>query len=100
MILYNMILQILSDGAVSANWVMVGIGTVTIGLLVRILNRIEKKQEQTDIKLNEYGQILVRHEERHDGHDDKLRTMERASDEFKNINKNLELLVSKMRGAS
>lgn len=95
-----MILQILSDGAISANWVMVIVVTICGFLLLRILNRIEKRQDQTDIKLNEYGQIIVRHEERHEGHDDKLDKIERASEEFKNINKNLELLVSKMRGAS
>ena len=95
-----MILQILSDGAISANWVMVIVVTICGFLLLRILNRIEKRQDQTDIKLNEYGQIIVRHEERHEGHDDKLNKIERASEEFKNINKNLELLVSKMRASS
>lgn len=95
-----MILQILSDGAVSAQWILVIVVTLCGVLLFRVLNRIEKKQDAHDIKLDEYGKILVRHDERHDGHDEKLIKIERASEEFKNINKNLELLVAKMRGAS
>ena len=64
------------------------------------MNRIEKRQDQTDDKIEKLGNVVVSHEERHNGHDDKLEKIERAGEEFKNINKNLELLVSKMRAAS
>lgn len=95
-----MILQILSDGAISANWVMVIVVTICGFLLLRILNRIEKRQDQTDDKVEKLGNVVVRHEERHDGHDDKLKAIERASDEFKSINKNIELIMSKLRASS
>lgn len=95
-----MILQILSDGAISAQWVMVIVVTLCGILLLRILNRIEKRQDLTDDKLEQLGNVVVRHAERHDGTDEKLNKIERASEEFKNINRNLEILVSKMRASS
>jgi hypothetical protein len=48
-----MILQIL-NGTIDPNWVMAIILGVTAFLLVRILNRIERKQEYHESKINDH----------------------------------------------
>jgi hypothetical protein len=48
-----MTLQIL-NGTIDPNWVMAIILAVTAFLLVRILNRIEKKQEFQESKINDH----------------------------------------------
>jgi large-conductance mechanosensitive channel len=47
-----MISQLTVDTSISANWVMVVILTIVAFLLVRILNRIEKKQEEHDERIS------------------------------------------------
>lgn len=48
-----MILQLTTDTTLSANWVIAGVLMVLAFLLVRILNRIEKKQEEHDVRIRD-----------------------------------------------
>lgn len=51
-----MILQLLQDTTFSANWFIAGILTILTFLLIRILNKIEKKQEDHEERLRDVEQ--------------------------------------------
>lgn len=46
-------------GTIDPNWVLTGAVTIALFLLVRILNRIEKRLEMHDNMLNEQGKELA-----------------------------------------
>lgn len=52
------------NGTIDPNWIIAGAITITLFLLVRILNRIEKRLEIHDNTLQEHGKELavLRHE--------------------------------------
>jgi len=63
-----MILQLVTDTTISANWVLTGAVSITCFLLARILFRLEKKQEAHELKLEEHSKdIAVLKERDYDG---------------------------------
>ena len=47
------------NGTIDPNWVIACILALAVFLLVRILNRIEKKQEAHDEKLSDHGERIA-----------------------------------------
>lgn len=75
-----LIIQILSDGAVSANWVMAAVMSVCAILLLRMLNRMEKRADSHGDALKNHGEKLANHSTRLDGHDDDIDRHDRKLD--------------------
>ena len=70
-----MILQILSDGAISANWVMAGIMTICAILLMRMLNRMDKRADAHAEQLDEHATVLATHSEKHRAHEKDIESL-------------------------
>lgn len=65
-------IQILSDGAVSANWAIAIVIAICGVLLTRVLNRLESRQDAHGKRLDDHAEKIVEHTVRLDNHDKQL----------------------------
>lgn len=65
-----MLLQVLPIE--TANWVIAVLLAVLSFMLWRYINRLDKKQDSNDAQMKSIGEILVKHEAKHDTHEKEI----------------------------